>query len=110
MTVLPGILSNNVISKQAELQVTFFKGWRITAQEQREEKEIYKALVQEKEVFDRIACYPCWKPTKKDIEVHLPQLIEQTDMLLKIAKQTWSDWDESGDLWSKYQLLMSSDE
>ena len=25
-TVLPGMLSDNVISKQAELQVTFFKG------------------------------------------------------------------------------------
>ena len=27
-----------------------------------------------------------------------------------MAKQTRSDWDESGDLWSKYQLLMSPDE
>ena len=56
-TVLPGMLSDDVISKQAELQVTFFKGRRITAREQREEKEIYKALVREKEVLDRIARY-----------------------------------------------------
>ena len=98
------------ISKQADLQVAFFKGRRITAREQREEKEIHKAMVREKDVLDRIARYPRRKPTKKDIEVRLPQLIERTDTLLKMAKQTRSDWDESGDLWSKYQLLMSPDE